>query len=211
MLECRRCKIIKHEHEFHKNTAYASGRSTWCRECHKAASREWYKANKQRLNAKSVAWRVENPTATAAADRRYKQTNKDRVALANAEWTRNNRDKRRATTAKRKAARLQATPLWANADEIRRIYRLAKELQDLTGVPMHVDHIVPLQHPYVCGLHCERNLQIIPARFNEAKKNYWWPDMPSELRKAYAQPDFFVEQAKPAEPKQTDIFGEAVG
>jgi len=29
------------------------------------------------------------------------------------------------------------------------------------------------------------------------------------IRKAYAQPDFFVEQAKPVEPKQTDIFGEA--
>lgn len=29
------------------------------------------------------------------------------------------------------------------------------------------------------------------------------------IKKAYAQPDFFVEQAKPDEPKQTDIFGEA--
>lgn len=202
---CRRCNFDKEADAFPPNKAYASGHSTWCRECHKQANRDWYKKNKVKHSQKSKAWRAANADASSAIDLRYKHRNRDRLAAINAEWGRQNRDKRRATTAKRKASKLQATPAWANHDEIARIYRLARELQELTGVPMHVDHIVPLQHPFVCGLHCERNLQIVPARFNEGKKNYWWPDMPAELRKAYAQPDMFIAPPNP-EPKQEAMF-----
>ena len=62
---------------------------------------------------------------------------------------------------------------------------------------MHVDHIVPLQSALVCGLHCEANLEIIPGAANEAKKNYWWPDMP-DIEQAVAQGQLFV----PEKPKQ---------
>ncbi len=203
---CRRCNLDKAHADFPAHKAYASGHSTWCRECHRQASREWYKANKKKQGEKSRAWRLANAEAANIIDNRYKQRNRGRLAASNAEWGRNNRDKRRATTAKRKAAKLRATPSWANHDEIARIYRLAQELQELTGVAMHVDHVVPLQHPFVCGLHCERNLQIVPARFNEGKKNYWWPDMPDELRKAYSQPDIFIEAAKREQPVQHSIF-----
>lgn len=190
---CRRCHSEKPEDEFHPHRAFASGRSTWCRDCHRAANREWYAANKARQNAKSVEWRAANPEAGKAADRRYKSKNADKVAETFREWVHRNRDKRRVSSARRKASKLKATPAWASKAEISRIYRLAHELQDLTGIPMHVDHVVPLQHPLVCGLHCERNLQIIPARFNEAKKNYWWPDM-------------FIEASKAPEPVQEALL-----
>ena len=41
-----------------------------------------------------------------------------------------------------------------------------------------VDHIVPINHPLVCGLHTEDNLQIVTANYNHFKSNYFWPDMP---------------------------------
>ncbi len=51
-------------------------------------------------------------------------------------------------------------------------------LTETTDKLWTVDHIVPLQNPLVCGLHCEANLRIILGADNFAKCNRWWPDMP---------------------------------
>jgi hypothetical protein len=40
----------------------------------------------------------------------------------------------------------------------------------------------PLNHPLVCGLHCEHNLQLLTREANAAKRNRWWPDMPEAPR-----------------------------
>lgn len=91
----------------------------------------------------------------------------------------------------RQAAELRATPPWANPKKIAAIYAEAARLTAETGIPHHVDHIVPLQGPVatwgpfkgmriVFGLHWEGNLQILPARENLTKSNRRWPDMPEE-------------------------------
>jgi hypothetical protein len=72
----------------------------------------------------------------------------------------------------------QSTPDWINESAVLEIYREAKRLTNLTGVVHHVDHVVPLRSPLVCGLHWERNLQVLPATNNIRKGNRWWPDMP---------------------------------
>lgn len=55
---CRRCNFDKEADAFPPNKAYASGHSTWCRECHKQANRDWYKKNKVKHSQKSKAWRA---------------------------------------------------------------------------------------------------------------------------------------------------------
>jgi len=49
------------------------------------------------------------------------------------------------------------------------------ELRDLrftaTGIKWHIDHIIPLCHKDVSGLHIWSNLQLVPARWNETKGN----------------------------------------
>ena len=68
-----------------------------------------------------------------------------------------------------------ATPLWTKHELIAKIYNASRKHNAAV-----VDHIVPLNHQYVCGLHWEGNLQLITRSENAAKSNYWWPDMWNE-------------------------------
>lgn len=106
----------------------------------------------------------QNPELTAQANKRYYRQNVAQFV---------------AHTALRRTRKLQATPEWADLAVIRKMYAEAKRLDDETGVKHHVDHIVPLKHPLVCGLHCEANLRVIPAKDNFAKNNRYWPNMPN--------------------------------
>lgn len=79
---------------------------------------------------------------------------------------------RAAMQARRRAAKLRATPPWltkSDNDQIKAVYLAAAELTKNTGIPHDVDHIVPLQGKTVCGLHVAWNLRPIPASANRAK------------------------------------------
>lgn len=43
----------------------------------------------------------------------------------------------------------------------------------VTGKRHVLDHIVPLNHPRVCGLNVPWNVQVIPADTNAKKSNHW--------------------------------------
>lgn len=72
---------------------------------------------------------------------------------------------------KRKEQKKLATPTWANKAIIRAFYKTARDISLSTGVKHHVDHVIPLQHELVCGLHCETNMRIISATDNLTKRN----------------------------------------
>lgn len=68
-------------------------------------------------------------------------------------------------------------PAWADVTQIRMLYAVASQRTRVTGQQWSVDHIVPVGHPLVCGLHCASNLQVVPLEDNVRKSNNWWPDM----------------------------------
>lgn len=74
----------------------------------------------------------------------------------------------------------RATPPWADLAAIRAVWAESRRLTAATGVQHSVDHVVPLVHPLVCGLHWHGNLAARPLVENIAKGNRWWPDMPGE-------------------------------
>lgn len=74
-----------------------------------------------------------------------------------------------ARVAKRKAAKLQATPVWADMQKIEAFYEEARRLTDETGVLHEVDHIYPLQGKTGCGLHVHTNLRVLTRAANRAK------------------------------------------
>ena len=88
-------------------------------------------------------------------------------------WKKNNPDAVTAQVARRRASQLQATPAWADTKAIRAVYKEAKLLQAVDGISRHVDHIVPLRGKKVSGLHVENNLQILKAKDNQVKSNYY--------------------------------------
>lgn len=95
-----------------------------------------------------------------------------------ARWLQKNPDKAAMKKADRRSKKLQATPAWANRFFMSEAYHLAQLRTKATGIAWAVDHIVPLNSRYVCGLHVEHNLAVIPARANSSKGNRYWPDMP---------------------------------
>lgn len=78
----------------------------------------------------------------------------------------------------RRLMRIRATPDWADAEAVRRVYDLAARLESETGLIYHVDHIVPLKGKTVSGLHNQFNLQVLPITENLKKGNRHWPDKP---------------------------------
>lgn len=75
-----------------------------------------------------------------------------------------------------------AWPDWCAKDiQFKLIYGKAKIMRQ-HGIDVHVDHIVPLINPLVCGLHVPWNLTWLPAKCNMSKSNTWWPDHPFENR-----------------------------
>lgn len=64
------------------------------------------------------------------------------------------------------------TPIWANLEEIKKIYLLCKEMNLKKGKNTYqVDHIYPLNGENVSGLHVAENLRIITAKQNSSKGN----------------------------------------
>jgi hypothetical protein len=74
------------------------------------------------------------------------------------------------------AMRRIATPNWANKDSIKFLYDECRRLTAETGIKHEVDHIIPVRHPRVCGLHTENNLRVMPAYQNNLKSNRYKTD-----------------------------------
>lgn len=104
-----------------------------------------------------------------------KRREEERRAAEQREWDRIEQRKALVTfhANKRRAAKLQRTPPWADLDSMRAIYAEANRLTQETGIPHHVDHVIPLQGKLVSGLHVHNNLQILTGSENSKKRNHF--------------------------------------
>lgn len=164
MKRCGKCGQEKPIVEFSKLAKAYDGLQGYCKSCAKLIDKAYRERNRERLNA---------------AHRARAGSNRDSRRTASREWSKNNLPLVAQQAAKRRASIRYACPKWANRFFIAEAYRLAELRREVTGVEWHVDHIVPLTSPIVCGLHCEHNLQVIPATANLSKHNRLWPGMPA--------------------------------
>lgn len=106
-------------------------------------------------------WSQQDGSRSTEAVRKWTANNPEKKAEKNRKWRIENRAEHNAHAAKRRAAKTQRTPAWADHEEIGMWYGVA-EVLSRGGVEFHVDHIVPLQGQEVCGLHSHDNLQVLP-------------------------------------------------
>lgn len=201
---CTHCGEFKAFDLFGRHSEMRDGRNSWCRGCCNAYGAARVKADRTQANEykrqarrragvpprlhdfhvrahlralRALAAPLDRLLRAARRPKRPQRTAANRTAKKRA-WLTAHPEVKRAKKAKRRAAKLQATPMWADPVKIREWYFAATVAERDTGFAWHVDHIVPLNNPLVCGLHCEANLQLLPGAMNVEKSNRYWPDMP---------------------------------
>ncbi len=155
-------------------------RKNYCCECKKISEVR----NSESRKASVKTRYIKNREFIIAKNAEYVKHNRELVAVRQTDWRSKNKDKilkyqkdnaalYAFHAAKRRAKVRRATPPWANMDAIKSFYFEAARLTKITGIPHDVDHIVPITHEYISGLHCEFNLQILTEQENSKKHNHF--------------------------------------
>ena len=107
-------------------------------------------------------WQNDHRLPYSASDRerglRWRNNNIERARKREKETHAKNSGIYRAAVMRYATAKLNRTPVWSEVDLIKQVYQKASEYG------MEVDHVVPLQHPLVSGLHVWNNLQLLERK-----------------------------------------------
>ncbi len=129
-----------------------------CKLCVSEKQKQWKAVNKQKVKS-------------------YYSDNREKYLANSKAYQKANIARAKALMARARARKIKRIPKWADNEEtlqkIIEIYQKATNLTNETGVSYEVDHIIPLMHSDVCGLHIPENLQIITAAENIVKMDTW--------------------------------------
>jgi hypothetical protein len=146
--------------------------------------KEYRKTSHKNSKANPESW-----AKKLAADKLYKEKNKDKCYALKINWNAKNPDKVKAASARtkvkrvgktnaetafRRNAKMQRTPKWLTEfDKLKMhcIYQMAAMYTRVNQESWTVDHVIPLQGKIVSGLHVPANLQVMRASDNFSKGN----------------------------------------
>jgi hypothetical protein len=175
---CSTCREIKPLSEFYANRFTKDGLYHRCKPCHIAGTRKWQEKDGGTRHLENCRrYRKENPSKTREQTKSWRARNYERYRENENDWRARNSIAMYARAKARTMKQKRATPPWADRDAIAAIYREKRLLQRQTGLKWHVDHIIPLNHELVCGLHVPGNLRPILATSNLRKHDKFIPEL----------------------------------
>jgi hypothetical protein len=174
-------KTCKHGHDAPRATVNGT-----CMECVSIRHERWRLKDPERAKAimrsaiasfknrnpdyaKQRYWK--DPDKSISQSVHYQRKNTESARKRRSRWKKNNPHVVNALAAKRRAAKLMATPKWLTEDHLRQMEEIYLDAKTRPGGPWHVDHIYPLISEKVCGLHVPWNLRVISASDNYRKNN----------------------------------------
>ena len=148
---CNDCYLEKNLEDLVKNPKCKYGRRKLCRSCLVVRQQARY-----------------DPVVKSQYDKKRRQSKRDRLRAYDRERAKlpHRRAAHNEETRKRKARLRNAIPEDYDREGVLAMYELAQKFSRITGVEMHVDHIVPLSRG---GEHNVGNLQLLAAPLNIAK------------------------------------------
>ena len=164
---CNACNIEKPLDMYSKANTCKDGHRNYCKECYRLRKEAWRLKNVERCLARNREWIANNPSRAREMYRKSsaKRTASGKAAITKARCVSKNPELYRAIANHRRRKVRDATPKWVDKGALKNIY-LQAQLLKLT-----VDHIIPINHPEVCGLHIPINLQLLTLKENTMKSN----------------------------------------
>jgi hypothetical protein len=138
----------------------------------------YYEENHDKILAYSKEYRENNKEKIQKQKRDHYKRNKERINKSCREYKYKNKAKIHNINEKRRIQKENATIPSSDINKIKNLYEKAKWLESVTGLKYSIDHVIPLNHPNVCGLHIWENLQILESSINMSKGNKLRPIPP---------------------------------
>lgn len=145
---CKICKENKNLNEFSRQSKNKDGLRHNCKKCR---SRSYFEKKDYYSNLA----------------KQWKMNNIEYLKLCNRDYKKKNRKYYNSLEARRRATKLQATPLWLTEEQLNQI----KSFYTNCPEGYEVDHIIPLKGKNVRGLHVPWNLQYLTKNENRSKSN----------------------------------------
>jgi hypothetical protein len=177
---CSCCGKVKEVSSFTKSRSTKDGYSSNCKDCQKVYFCEYNKNNKGRKKDYDKSRYLEKREEIRKKSKEYYIENREKIIKKQRDWASKNTPMVRRQSSEKRARKRNSMPPWLNEShkkEISNMHLLAKALERETGKVFHVDHIIPLKHNKMCGLHVPWNLRVITEGENMAKNNKFCPEL----------------------------------